>query len=299
MTRKYSGPNSFDEGVSGSSSQEFPQDVYDFTFPSQDSTRCLWSDPCSFSSSQESKQSAFLPPRTSGDRDDVFWKSKKVKMIDVDPEPYGSSSSQDLKGFGVLEISDEDFQKSKKLKKAYSDPYEYNSSEELEEIVVLPQRKGRENGVFDFSEQGDLWKTKKSKNVGSDTYVLNSSQELRDLEIPQSRKCDSNGHCLEFDGVSGKSKKKDRAKNGVLQKKKKKNRKSKESGPGYVELTTTLMETQEFGEMMEHVDEVNFALDGLKKGQQVRIRRASLISLLSICGTLQQRRLLRAHGYFS
>ncbi|XP_047311632.1 wings apart-like protein 1 isoform X2 [Impatiens glandulifera] len=60
--------------------------------------------------------------------------------------------------------------------------------------------------------------------------------------------------------------------------------------------TTTLMETQEFGEMMEHVDEVNFALDGLRKGQPVRIRRASLLSLLSICGSQQQRRLLRTHG---
>ncbi|XP_038904655.1 wings apart-like protein 1 [Benincasa hispida] len=60
--------------------------------------------------------------------------------------------------------------------------------------------------------------------------------------------------------------------------------------------TSTLMEAQEFGEMMEHVDEVNFALDGLRKGQQVRTRRASLISLLSICSTAQQRRLLRTHG---
>lgn len=61
--------------------------------------------------------------------------------------------------------------------------------------------------------------------------------------------------------------------------------------------TSTLMEAQEFGEMMEHVDEVNFAIDGLKKGSQVRIRRASLLSLLSICGTAQQRRLLRTEGY--
>jgi hypothetical protein len=57
------------------------------------------------------------------------------------------------------------------------------------------------------------------------------------------------------------------------------------------------MEAQEFGEMMEHVDEVNFALDGLRKGQPARIRRASLLSLLSICGTVQQRRLLRTQGY--
>ncbi|XP_073226113.1 wings apart-like protein 2 isoform X1 [Cicer arietinum] len=60
--------------------------------------------------------------------------------------------------------------------------------------------------------------------------------------------------------------------------------------------TSTLMEAQEFGEMMEHVDEVNFALDGLRKGQPVRIRRASLVSLLSICATTQQRRLLRSQG---
>ncbi|KAG6691064.1 hypothetical protein I3843_10G047000 [Carya illinoinensis] len=60
--------------------------------------------------------------------------------------------------------------------------------------------------------------------------------------------------------------------------------------------TSTLMEAQEFGEMMEHVDEVNFALDGLRKGQPVRIRRASLLSLLSICATTQQRRLLRTQG---
>ncbi|XP_076885427.1 wings apart-like protein 2 isoform X1 [Bidens hawaiensis] len=60
--------------------------------------------------------------------------------------------------------------------------------------------------------------------------------------------------------------------------------------------TATLMETQEFGEMMEHADEVEFALDGLRRGQPVRIRRASLLSLLMVCGTLQQRRLLRTHG---
>ncbi|PRQ28891.1 putative wing apart-like protein [Rosa chinensis] len=63
--------------------------------------------------------------------------------------------------------------------------------------------------------------------------------------------------------------------------------------------TATLMEAQEFGEMMEHVDEVNFALDGLRNGQPVRIRRASLLSLLGICGTPQQRRLLRTQGWMA
>ncbi|KAJ0250575.1 Wings apart-like protein 1 [Hirschfeldia incana] len=62
--------------------------------------------------------------------------------------------------------------------------------------------------------------------------------------------------------------------------------------------TSTLLEAQEFGELMEHEDEVNFALDGLRKGQQqqVRIRRGSLSSLLAICASQHQRRSLRAQG---
>ena len=60
--------------------------------------------------------------------------------------------------------------------------------------------------------------------------------------------------------------------------------------------TSTLMEAQEFGEMMEHADEVTFALDGLRRGQNGRIRQASLHSLLTICESAQQRRLLRARG---
>eukprot|EP00250_Pteridium_aquilinum_P009658 c18835_g1_i1 orf=139-2943(+) len=60
--------------------------------------------------------------------------------------------------------------------------------------------------------------------------------------------------------------------------------------------TSTLLEAQESGEMMEHVDEANFAMDGLRPGQPLRICRASLISLLSIFGSRQRRRLLRTHG---
>lgn len=60
--------------------------------------------------------------------------------------------------------------------------------------------------------------------------------------------------------------------------------------------TSTLLEAQESGEMMEYVDEANFAMDGLRPGQPLRICRASLISLLSIFGTRQHRRLLRTHG---
>ena len=94
----------------------------------------------------------------------------------------------------------------------------------------------------------------------------------------------------------------DDSRDGVVRRSKKQKQSQSKKEVGYSSMpwvlpTSTLMEAQEFGEMMEHVDEVNFALDGLKKGQQVRIRRASLLSLLSVCGTAQQRRLLRTHGY--
>ncbi|KAJ7968524.1 WAPL (Wings apart-like protein regulation of heterochromatin) protein [Quillaja saponaria] len=89
--------------------------------------------------------------------------------------------------------------------------------------------------------------------------------------------------------------------NGVVRKSKKARigKKDKEVPRNFrpsIPATSTLMEAQEFGEMMEHVDEVNFALDGLRKGQPVQIKRASLVSLLSICGTAHQRRLLRTQG---
>ncbi|KAI4312134.1 hypothetical protein MLD38_036980 [Melastoma candidum] len=72
-------------------------------------------------------------------------------------------------------------------------------------------------------------------------------------------------------------------------------RKKRRVSWGREDAIVTLMETQESGEMMESIDEVNFALDGLRGGQPVRVRRASLGSLLRICGTPQRRRLLRAN----
>lgn len=60
--------------------------------------------------------------------------------------------------------------------------------------------------------------------------------------------------------------------------------------------TTSLMETQEYGEMMECMDEVDFALDGLRRGQGVRVRRASLLSLLNLSASSHQRRLLKSQG---
>lgn len=61
--------------------------------------------------------------------------------------------------------------------------------------------------------------------------------------------------------------------------------------------TATLLEAQESGELMAHMDEANFSLEGLKAGQPLRVQRASLQSLLSLCGSMQRRRLLRTHGY--
>ncbi|KAG8365477.1 hypothetical protein BUALT_Bualt18G0108800 [Buddleja alternifolia] len=243
LMRSYSGANSSADVVSGSSSQERPQDVYDFTFPSQ-----------------ESRQLTFSQSRKGADRDGVFWKSKKVEVIDVDSEPPQESNE-----FRVLEsIEFGDFDKPKKVRKVNSDPFEYNSS---------PERNGRDNRVVEFSENGEFSESKKFKNGDSHSFGLNLA----------------------------KSKTMDRGQSGGLQKKKNKKKKKiikpKESGSGDVEVTTTLVEEiHEFGDAMEDVDEVNFAVDGLKKGQPERIRRASLLSLLSICGTARQRQLLRVQG---
>ncbi|KAL8460369.1 hypothetical protein ACS0TY_032050 [Phlomoides rotata] len=288
LTRSYS------DVVSEPTSQECPDDVYNFAFSSQDSAHCHWSDPYSFTSTQESRELTSLPSRKAdfGDADGGLWKRKKPEAIGVDSKPYGSSSSQESEDYGVLEISDGEFQKSKMGKKINSDPYDYNSSQELEELEILPKR--MEKSVYDFSENGDIWT---SKTWRADKYGVSSSQEFNGLGISEPRKGQGNKDSWEFDGICTKSKKKYKKENEVLQKKKnKKKMNTKELGLGDAVLTTTLMETQEYGEMMEHVDEVNFALDGLKKGQQVKIRRASLLSLLSICGTAQQRRLLRVHG---
>ncbi|XP_066374222.1 wings apart-like protein 2 isoform X3 [Miscanthus floridulus] len=60
--------------------------------------------------------------------------------------------------------------------------------------------------------------------------------------------------------------------------------------------TATLMEAEEYGEMMESVDEVTFALDGLRPAAQKRTRRASLLALLGICASAERRRVLRSQG---
>jgi hypothetical protein len=50
------------------------------------------------------------------------------------------------------------------------------------------------------------------------------------------------------------------------------------------------MEAEEYGEMMESVDEVTFALDGLRPAAQKRTRRASLLALRGICASAERRR---------
>lgn len=299
LTRSYS------DVVSDSPSQECPQDVYNFSFSSQDSAHCHWSDPYSFDSSQEDRQLTILPSRVAaecGENGGGLWKRKKVKVNGADSESYGLSSSQESKDIEVVEISDGDLEEQKIVKKINYDPFEYDSSQELEEISVLPRRRGVENRVSGFSGNGVSWKSKLN-DVDSNLCGLNSSLRLRELEISERRECRGSSDSWDFDGVTRKSNMNSKEVSGVLQKKKKKKKnkkmKTEEVGQGHFLVTTTLMETQEFGEMMEHMDEVNFALDGLKKGQQVKIRQGSLLSLLSICGTAQQRRLLRVHGYES
>lgn len=139
-----------------------------------------------------------------------------------------------------------------------------------------PQDLDNSNGdifSFAFPSQESI---KNPWSFDSDPYSFDSSQDSRKLAVlpPRSKKPKTEAN----------EKRKD-----------KKGKKAKKPLMLLTE-TTTLMETQEFGEMMEHDDEVNFALDGLRRGQPVRIRRASLLSLLMVCGTLQQRRLLRTHG---
>ncbi|KAL7213103.1 hypothetical protein ACSBR2_015752 [Camellia fascicularis] len=128
------------------------------------------------------------------------------------------------------------------------------------------------NDIYSFafsSQDSSHW------SFDSEPYFSNSSQEPPQLAI-----------------VVGDSEHRD----GDFRKLKKARRNGKKEKMGKWVSAATLMETQECGEMMEHVDEVNFALDGLRKAQPARIRRACLLSLLSICCTAQRRRLLRRHG---
>ncbi|KAL8112997.1 hypothetical protein AgCh_020350 [Apium graveolens] len=164
-----------------------------------------------------------------------------------------------------------------------SDLFGSNSSQDSGQLGIRAQR---DPLLIEGSEMGLNRVLKKPRNeFDFEAYGLDFSQESQELAILPPK---SSGDLGIGDGVFRKSKK--GGKKGV------KFNEKKEVYVPVVEQTKTLMETQEFGEMMEHEDEVYFALDGLRKGQQPRIRRASLLSLLAICKTAQQRRHLRTNG---
>ncbi|KAC9975343.1 hypothetical protein E3N88_45006 [Mikania micrantha] len=173
---------------------------------------------------------------------------------------YGRRSSSNSRSSNSLNFDDTD---------GFNDSLSQESPQELE----------TSNGDifnFAFTSQDSIKNPYTFDSFDSDPYSFDSSEDSRNLPVvlPRSKKPKTELN------------------------EKRKDKKGKKAKKPLVVLTetTTLMETQEFGEMMEHVDEVDFALDGLRRGQPVRIRRASLMSLLMVCGTLQQRRLLRTHG---
>lgn len=171
-----------------------------------------------------------------------------------------------------------------------SESYVSNSSQGARQLAVLPPRKPLIGGDIENGDGAFRMSKKPRNSLDFDPYCLNSSQESRKLAVLPTKKV--NGADLE--NGNGCLRKQKKVKNGSTKELKSKGTVSF-SVP--LEQTKTLMETEEFGEMMEHEDEVYFALDGLRKGQPARIRRASLLALLSICGTAQQRRLLRTNGY--
>lgn len=167
-----------------------------------------------------------------------------------------------------------------------SDLFGSSSSQDSAQLGIRAQKDPLINGI-EGSDLGLNRVLKKPRNeFDFEAYGLDFSQESQQLAILPPK---SSGDLGIGDGFCPKPKKV--GKKGVKVKEK------REVYVPVVEQTKTLMETQEFGEMMEHEDEVYFALDGLRKGQQPRIRRASLLSLLSISKTAQQRRLLRTNGY--
>ncbi|XVF27668.1 hypothetical protein REPUB_Repub14bG0128500 [Reevesia pubescens] len=172
-------------------------------------------------------------------------------------------------------------------KRGLTGTFSDSSNADVSDSLPLSQETLPSQDIYNFpfttQESSSFWPSSQEFNDDDTDY---KNQQLTTAKTTQSN--------FDFDD----------SKNDVVirrSKKQKQNQSKKEKEVGYSSMpwispTSTLMEAQEFGEMMEHVDEVNFALDGLKKGQPVRIRRASLLSLLSICGTAQQRRLLRTHG---
>ncbi|KAG6392228.1 hypothetical protein SASPL_146441 [Salvia splendens] len=260
------------------------QDVFNFTYSSADSAHCHLSDPYSLDSPQEPRQLPISPSADCGG----LWKRKRAKVNDS--EACVLISSRESEDYAVVEISDGESEEPELVKKIDRDRFDIDSSQEVSEFSGLPRRESVENGVSGFSENGGSWKPK-----WKDTHGLNSSLGLRELEITGSRVGSGSSRVVSRNH---------KEENGVLEKKRKKknNKKSKkkleveEVGLGDLFVTSTLMETQESGETDELLEEVEYALDGLTKGQSVKVWQGSLLSLLSACGTAQHRRILRVHG---
>ncbi|KAL1537496.1 wings apart-like protein 2 [Salvia divinorum] len=259
------------------------QDVFNFTYSSQDSAHCHLSDPYSLESSQEPRQLTISPCADFGG----LWKRKRAKVNDgVDSEPCVLISSRESEDYPVVEISDGESEEPRLVKKTDCDSFGNDSSQEMDEFSGLQRRGSVENGVSGFSENGNSWKPK-----WKDTHSLDSSLGLRELEITGSGVGRGSRESQDFEGVYRNHKKNCKEENGVLEKKKKEKKKKKKNKKNKKKL-----EMEESGETDELLEEVEYALDGLTKGQSVKVWRGSLLSLLSACGTAQQRRILRVHG---
>ncbi|CAO2823823.1 unnamed protein product [Amaranthus hypochondriacus] len=175
----------------------------------------------------------------------------------------------------------------RKIGRTFSDTYSNN--EEQEEELLMAE----EEDPFDFSEPTNstastsysLSQFEENREIGDFTYSSQDSTRWVSSEAKKSYANDNSSPSSLSLQLLAPKKKVRRLNDG---------KRGKESFRAVV--TTSLMETQENGEMMECIDEVEFALDGLRGGKGIRVRRSSLLSLLNVCGIPQQRRLLKAQG---
>ncbi|XP_057537364.1 wings apart-like protein 1 isoform X2 [Amaranthus tricolor] len=168
--------------------------------------------------------------------------------------------------FNDSEFLIEDYEKKDEDPFAFSEPTNSTASTSYSLSQFKEQR---EIGNFSFSSQdSSRWVNSESENDTNSNYKSSLSSLSLQLLAPKKKARKLN---------NGRREKKREKKLGLME-------------------TTSLMETQEYGEMMECIDEVEFALDGLKGGKGIRVRRSSLLSLLNVCGIPQQRRLLKAQG---
>ncbi|CAA3015283.1 Hypothetical predicted protein, partial [Olea europaea subsp. europaea] len=87
------------------------------------------------------------------DSDGILWKPKEVKVFNVDLEPNGSNSSQDMR-----------------------------------ELAILLGMGGQEKGVLSFFFYGDFLKSKKARSVDLDPYGWNLMQEPYKMAVWPPRK---------------------------------------------------------------------------------------------------------------